>query len=80
MTIRPIPPKDDPLWQHARAFQEQVEARWREAGKALPSDFPLDSPGFLAAEEALLDEMIRALGGDPEHPELDLGSLGHTEQ
>ncbi|CAE6865384.1 hypothetical protein R75461_08239 [Paraburkholderia nemoris] len=50
---------------------------WQRSGRqrGCPIPFITGTPEFVAAEEAFLRDVLRALGGDPDEPEPDILDL-----
>jgi hypothetical protein len=61
-------PENHPIWLEARALEASIRAIRRAQGKKNPEDFPPDSPECIAAMEAFVRDVCRAL-------EIDISAL-----
>jgi len=63
MTFKPLPqfPKDHPIWEEARAFEDSVRALRKAQGKKNLEDCEIGTDEFARIEEEMLLDMLSFL-------------------
>lgn len=68
MTFKPLPhfPKDHPIWEKARSFEDSVRAIRRAQGKKSLADCEPGTQEFAQIEEEVLLDMLSFLPPSPD--------------